>query len=226
MRYGIYGGSFDPIHWGHLLLAETCLRKANLDRVIFVPSGCSPHRAKANQTPGPLRAEMIELAVAGCDEFSVSRFEIEREQTSYTVETVRHFRNALPPDAELFLLVGADMYNDLPHWFEAAEILRNVIPVGVWRPGGPPPHAEVFQDGVTPERLELFRRHIVPMPLIEISSTLIRRAVADGESVRFLLPHPVEALIRSHRLYQGEETLRPENRRERREGGSPRDGIE
>jgi len=204
MRYGIYGGSFDPIHWGHLLLAETCLRKANLDRVIFVPSGSSPHQKKTNQTPGMLRAEMIELAIAGCDEFSVSRFEIEREQTSYTVETVRHFRDSLL-DTELFLLVGADMYYDLPHWFEAAEILKSVIPVGVYRPGGPPPHAEVFQNLVAHERLELFRRHIVKMPLIEISSTMIREAVADGESVRFLLPRPVEALIRSHRLYQTEE---------------------
>jgi len=201
MRYGIYGGSFDPIHWGHLLLAETCLRKENLDRIIFVPSGSSPHRAKANQTPGAVRAEMIELAIAGCDEFSVSRFEIERETTSYTVETVRHFRDSLL-DAELFLLVGADMYYDLPHWLEAAEILKTVIPVGVWRPGGPPPHTEVFRDRVTSERLELFRRHIVKMPLIEISSTMIRQAVAAGESVRFLLPRPVEALIRSHRLYQ------------------------
>jgi len=204
MRYGIYGGSFDPIHWGHLLLAETCLRKANLDRIIFVPSGSSPHRAKANQTPGTIRAEMIESAIAGCNEFSVSRFEIERETTSYTVETVRHFCDSLL-DAELFLLVGADMYYDLPHWFEAVEILKSVIPVGVWRPGGPPPHVEVFQDLVTPERLELFRRHIVKMPLIEISSSMIRRAVADGESVRFLLPRPVEALIRSNRLYMMEE---------------------
>ena len=205
MRYGIFGGSFDPIHWGHLLLAETCLRKANLDRIIFVPSGCSPHRAKAKQTPGELRAEMIELAITGYEEFSVSRFEIEREKTSYTVETVRHFRDSLL-DAELFLLVGADMYYDLPHWYEVSEILKTVIPIGVYRPGTPPPHAEVFQDLVPPERLELFRRHVVQMPLIEISSTMIREAVAEGESVRFLMPRPVEALIRSHRLYHTEES--------------------
>ncbi|MCL2118517.1 MAG: nicotinate-nucleotide adenylyltransferase [Planctomycetaceae bacterium] len=205
MRYGIFGGSFDPIHWGHLLLAETCLRKANLDRIIFVPSGCSPHRAKAKQTPGELRAEMIELAITGYEEFSVSRFEIEREKTSYTVETVRHFRDSLL-DAERFLLVGADMYYDLPHWYEVSEILKTVIPIGVYRPGAPPPHAEVFQDLVPPERLELFRRHVVQMPLIEISSTMIREAVAEGESVRFLMPRPVEALIRSHRLYHTEES--------------------
>ncbi len=202
MRYGIYGGSFDPVHWGHLLLAETCLRKVSLDRVVFVPSGISPHRAKSQQTSGELRAEMIELAIAGCDEFMVSRFEIERDKTSYTVETVRHFRDSLL-DAELFLLVGADMYYDLPNWYAAGEILNTVIPVGVYRPGGPPPHPEAFQNLVSPDRLELFRRHVVKMPQIEISSTMIREAVANGESVRFLLPRSVEALIRSHRLYGG-----------------------
>ena len=205
MRYGIFGGSFDPIHWGHLILAETCLRQVSLDRIIFIPSGSSPHLAKSNQTPGGLRAEMIELAIAGCEEFSVSRFEIEREKTSYTVETVRHFRDSLL-DAELFLLVGADMYYDLPHWFEASEILKTVIPIGVHRHGTPPPHAEVFRDLISPERLELFRTHVVKMPLIEISSTVIRELVANGDRVRFLLPHPVEAFIRSHRLYHTNES--------------------
>ena len=203
MRYGIYGGSFDPIHWGHLLLAETCLRKANLDRVLFVPSGISPHKAKLRQTLGELRAEMIETAIAGCDEFSVSRFEIEQEKTSYTVETVRHFRDSLL-DAELFLLVGADMYYDLPHWFEAAEILQTVIPVGVYRPGGPPPHVEVFQDMLPQERLELFRHYIVRMPQVEISSSMIRKNIANGESTRFLMPRAVESIVRSHRLYETE----------------------
>jgi len=204
MRYGIYGGSFDPIHWGHLLLAETCLRKAHLDRVIFVPSGISPHREKTGQTPGALRAEMIESAIAGCEEFSVSRFEIEREKISYTVETVRYFRDSLP-DAELFLLAGADMYFDLPHWYEVSEILNITVPVGVRRPGDPPPSAEVFRELVSSERLELFRRYLVTMPLIEISSRMIRHAVANNESVRFLLPPAVEALMRSHGLYDTED---------------------
>lgn len=201
MRYGIYGGSFDPVHWGHLLLAETCLRKANLDRVIFVPSGISPHKAKSLQTPGELRAEMIETAIAGYDEFLVDRFEIERDTTSYTIETIRHFRESLL-DAELFLLVGADMYYDLPHWYQAAEILKIVIPVGVYRPGGPPPHVEVFQEMLPTERLELFRRHVFRMPLVEISSSMIRENIAAGESVRFLMPRAVESFIKSHRLYE------------------------
>lgn len=201
MRYGIYGGSFNPVHWGHLLLAETCLRKAGLDRVIFVPSGISPHLAKSGQLSGDTRAEMLELALAGYDEFSVSRFETSHEKTSYTVETIRHFRETLL-DAELFLLVGADMYYDLPNWYEALEILKTVIPIGVYRPGGPPPHVEVFGDMLPPERLEVFRRYIFKMPQIEISSSMIRRNIAESGSARFLMPRTVESYIDSHRLYR------------------------
>lgn len=201
MRYGIFGGSFNPVHWGHLLLAETCLRQANLDRVIFVPSGTSPHKEKQQQLSGETRAEMLELALAGYDEYSVNRFETDRTNTSYTIETLRHFRETLL-DAELFLLVGADMYYDLPHWYEAAEILKIVVPIGVYRPGEPPPHVEVFQDMLPPKRLELFRRHIFKMPQLEISSSMIRSRIAKGESVRFLMPRAIESYIESHRLYR------------------------
>ena len=202
MRYGIFGGSFDPIHLGHLILAETCLQKAGLDRIIFVPSGVSPHKQKRKkQTPGVLRAEMIELAITGINDFMLGRFEIDRDEISYTIDTVRHFRTTLL-DAELFLLVGADMYYDLPNWFQSKELLASVIPVGVYRPGGPPPHPEVFREIVLPERLELFRRYICPMPLIDISSTMIRNAVSNEESIRFLTPRAVETFIKSHQLYQ------------------------
>jgi len=202
MRYGIFGGSFDPIHLGHLILAETCLRKAGLDRILFVPSGVSPHKQKRRKrTSGALRAEMIELAITGVDEFMLSRFEIDRNEISYTIDTIRHFRATLL-DAELFLLVGADMYYDLPNWFQTKELLASVIPVGVYRPGGPPPHPEVFREIVSPERLELFRRYVYPMPLIDISSTMIRNAVSNEESIRFLTPRPVETFIKSHHLYQ------------------------
>jgi nicotinate-nucleotide adenylyltransferase len=201
MRYGIYGGSFDPIHWGHLILAETCFRKLSLDHIIFVPSGISPHKSEQKQLSGKFRAEMVELAITGIEEFSVSRFEIEKDKTSYTAETLHHFRETLL-DPELFLLIGADMYYDLPNWYQSKEILETVIPVGVYRPSSPPPHVEAFQGLVSLERCELFRRYIVRMPQIEISSTMIREAVFNHESIRFLTPHSVEAYIQSHQLYQ------------------------
>ncbi|MDR1492506.1 MAG: nicotinate (nicotinamide) nucleotide adenylyltransferase [Planctomycetaceae bacterium] len=201
MRYGIYGGSFDPVHWGHLILAETCFRKLSLERIIFIPSGISPHKSKQHQISGKFRAEMLELAITGIEEFSVSRFEIEKEKTCYTIETIHHFRETLL-DSELFLLVGADMYYDLPNWRQSKELLETVVPVGVYRPSSPPPHVEAFQNIVSPERYELFRQYIVSMPQIEISSTKIREAVFNDESIRFLTPRTVEAYIKSHNLYK------------------------
>ena len=201
MRYGIYGGSFDPVHYGHLLLAETCRQEAGLDRVIFVPSGQSPHKQKQDRLSGELRAQMLEMAIAGTEEFLLSRFEIERNTISYTIDTLRHFKETLF-DAELFLLVGADMYYDLPNWRSAQEILKIAVPVGVHRPGFPPPHVEVLSELVDNDRLNLFREYIVQMQLVDFSATRIRNHCATGKSIRFQTPRPVEAFIKSHGLYR------------------------
>lgn len=206
MRYGIYGGSFDPVHYGHLLLAETCLREAELDRVIFVPSGKSPHKQTRELLSGELRVQMLEMAVAGTEEFLLNRFEIERDSVSYTVDTLRHFKETLL-DAELFLLVGADMYYDLPNWRCASELLEIAVPVGVHRPGSPPPHVEVLAELVDRDRMNLFREYIVQMPLVDFSATRIRNLCAAGKSIRFQTPRPVEAFIKSHGLYR--ERLEP-----------------
>ena len=201
MRYGIYGGSFDPVHLGHLLLAESCLREARLDRVIFVPTGTSPHKQQKNRLTGEIRAQMLELAIAGVSEFLISRFEIERDTVSYTIDTLKYFKGTLL-EADLFLLIGADMYYDLPNWHEAEEILELAIPVGVHRPGYPPPHVEVLSEVADPKRLELFREYMVEMPLIDISATRIRHHLAEGKSIRFLTPRAVEVFIDSHQLYR------------------------
>ncbi|MDR1960356.1 MAG: nicotinate-nucleotide adenylyltransferase [Planctomycetaceae bacterium] len=201
MRYGIYGGSFDPVHYGHLLLAESGLCGAKLDRVIFVPTGVPPHKQHQKHLPGEIRAEMLESAIAGIEEFLVSRFEIERDPPSYTVETLRHFRSKLL-DAELFLLVGADMYYDLPNWYCASEILQLAVPVGVHRPGYPPPHVEVLSGVTSSERLRIFRDYIVEMPLVDFSATKIRQNCSSGKSIRFQTPHVVENFIHSRHLYE------------------------
>jgi len=201
MRYGIYGGSFDPVHLGHLLLAESCLREARLDRVIFVPTGTSPHKQQKNRPSGEVRVQMLELAIAGVPEFLISRFEIERDTVSYTIDTLKYFKGTLL-EADLFLLIGADMYYDLPHWYKADEILELAIPVGVHRPGFPPPHVEVLSEVAGPKRLDLFREYMVEMPLIDISATRIRHHLAEGKSIRFQTPRAVEAFIDSHQLYR------------------------
>jgi len=205
VRYGIYGGAFDPIHLGHLLLAETCLRQAKLDRVFFVPTGASPHRSgKENyRASAEDRLNMIESAIVGCEEFLVSRYEIDRQETSYTVETLQYFRQSFTlVEPQFFLLMGADMFNDLPNWHEAGEICKLALPLVAMRPDTPAPYFAALNSVTSADRLEEIRHSAVTMPQIDISSTLIRNRVAAGESIRFQVPRSVEAYIGTHQLYQ------------------------
>ena len=204
IRYGIYGGAFDPIHWGHLLLAESCLRQAKLDRVFFVPTGSSPHRSgKENyRAPAEDRLNMIESAIIGCEEFLVSRYEVDRLETSYTVDTLQYFHRAFAlVEPQFFLLMGADMFNDLPNWHEVGEICNLALPLVVTRPEAPPPYFAALGGIVSADRLEEIRSSAVSMPQIGISSTQIRQRIAAGESIRFQVPRSVEAYIASRQLY-------------------------
>ena len=206
VRYGIYGGAFDPIHLGHLILAESCLRQAELDRVFFVPTGMSPHRAgKENyRAPAEDRFNMIESAIVGYEEFLVSRYEIDRQETSYTVETLQYFHRSFTlVEPQFFLLMGADMFNDLPNWHEAGEICKLALPLVVTRPESPPPYFAALGGIVHADRLEEIRQSVVSMPPIGISSTQIRHRLADDESIRFQVPRSVESYIAAHRLYKG-----------------------
>ena len=205
IRYGIYGGAFDPIHLGHLLLAESCLRQAKLDRIFFVPTGTSPHRVGKEDywASAEDRFNMVESAIIGCEEFLVSRYEIDRHETSYTVETLQYFhRSFVLVEPQLFLLMGADMFNDLPNWYEAGEICKLALPLVVMRPESPPPYFAALGGIVSADRLEDIRHSAVTMPQIGISSTQIRGKIAAGESVRFQVPRSVEAYIDSRKLYQ------------------------
>lgn len=201
MRLGLFGGSFDPIHLGHLLLAECCREQCRLDQVWFLPAAVPPHKQGHRQTPGDARAEMIELAVGGHETFYVNRYELDRGGVSYTVETLRHFR-AEQPDWELFLLVGADMLHDLPHWRESGEVCRLATPVAVCRPGESEPDFECFAGLVSRERIDEIRAHQVEMPQVGISSSEIRRRVAQRRSIRYQTPRAVEKYIQTHGLYR------------------------
>lgn len=201
MRLGLFGGSFDPIHLGHLLLAESAREQCRLDRVVFLPAAVPPHKQEQRRTPAPPRVEMLELATGGHEAFEVSRFEADRGGVNYTVDSLRHFRQ-VHPEAELFFLMGGDMLHDLPNWREAGEVCRLAIPVAVRRPGAPEPDFQALADLATPERIELFRQHQVEMPAIGISASEIRRRVAAGRSIRFWTPRAVERYIETHGLYR------------------------
>jgi nicotinate-nucleotide adenylyltransferase len=201
MRLGIFGGSFDPIHYGHLLLAECCREQCRLDAVWFLPAAVPPHKRDRELTPAAQRIEMLELAIAGNPAFSVCRYETDRGGVNYTVDTLSHFREE-DPNRELFFLLGADMLLDLPHWRSAERVCEMAVPVAVHRPGASPIDFECLRAIVSPERIELIRRHQVEMPEVGTSGTELRRRVNLGQSIRYRVPRAVEMYIATHGLYR------------------------
>ena len=201
MRLGIFGGSFDPVHYGHLLLAECCREQLALDEVWFLPAEVAPHKRNAQRSAARHRVEMLRLAIGGHAPFRVSTLEIERGGISYTVDTLAQVRRQ-QPEAELFLLMGADSLEDLPTWREPATICRLSIPVAVRRRNARPPDFHRLAEWVDAERRERIAASQVDMPLIELSSREIRAAVAAGRSIRFRTPRAVERYIEQHGLYR------------------------
>jgi len=208
MRIGIFGGSFDPVHLGHLLLAECCREQCRLDAVWFLPAAVPPHKQQRELTPTGHRVEMLELAAAGHPAFSVCRYEIERGGVNYTVDTLSHFHDE-DPARELFFLMGADMLRDLPNWRDAERVCQLAVPVAVRRPGVDPVDFDGFREIVGAERLELFRRHQVEMPAIGISGTELRRRALRGQSLCYQVPHAVRMYIETHGLYRQPELETP-----------------
>ncbi len=200
MRLGILGGTFDPVHYGHLLLAECAREQCHLDQVWFMPAATPPHKLEQKITPAETRIEMIELAAAGNPRLAISRLEADRGGLSYTVDTLRQLA-AEDASRELFLLLGADSLADLPNWRDPAEICALAIPTVVRRAGQAIDYAPLAPL-VAPERLELFRRHEVEMPLVELSSRELRSRIARGLGIRYRTPRAVEQYIAANHLYR------------------------
>ena len=200
MRLGIFGGSFDPVHYGHLLLAECCREQARLDAVWFVPAAVSPLKEGNQAAPAEDRAQMLRLAIAGHEAFSLSTMEIDRGGVSYTADTLRQLASD-DPSRELFFPLGADALVDLPRWREPDVICTLATPLVVRRAGSPEPNFDALTAIVPPERIEQIRAAQVEMPSIELSSTDIRRRVAERQSIRYQTPRAVEKYIETQGLY-------------------------
>lgn len=199
-RLGIFGGSFDPVHYGHLILAESCREACQLDQVWLLPAAVPPHKRQHALSDHARRVAMLELALAGHPALRVSTLELERGGISYTVDTLTAIRQQLP-DTELFLLMGADSLDDLPHWRDPQRICQLAIPVVVRRAGAPEPDVDILTALVDDRRLEQIRGVQVEMPVIGLSSTAIRQRIAQGQSIRFRTPRAVEKYIETHGLY-------------------------
>ena len=185
MRFGILGGTFNPIHWGHLLLAETARDVLALDRVLFIPARQPPHKSAKGLLPGPVRYEMVQLAVRDHPAFVASDIELQRDDVSYSLETVQILSKQLP-SAKLFLLIGQDMLS--VRW-KGWEELKSLCTLAVaHRPGA-----------AAPRRGKGLRW--LSMPQVEIASSDIRARLKAGRSIRYLVPPAVERYIRQHNLY-------------------------
>lgn len=201
MRLGIFGGTFDPVHYGHLLLAECCREQCRLDQVWFMPAATAPHKLALGVSAAEHRVAMLELAVGGQESLRVSSLEIDRGGVSFTVDTLAELQ-AADAARELFFLMGADSLHDLPTWREPGRICQLATLVIVARPGQPPVDFAPLQMIASTERIEVFRQHLVTMPQIDLASRDIRRRCAAGESIRFRTPRAVEEYIRTHGLYR------------------------
>ena len=200
MRLGILGGSFNPVHYGHLLLAECCREACALDQVWLIPAAVPPHKQGQALAPAKARLEMLELALAGNEKLRPSALEIERGGVSYTVDTLAAI-SAEHPGSELFVLMGADSLGELLTWREPARICELAIPVVVRRRGAPEPDLTVLAGLASDQRLAEIRRVQVEMPVIELSSTDLRERAASGRSLRYRTPRAVEKYIDTHGLY-------------------------
>jgi nicotinate-nucleotide adenylyltransferase len=200
MRLGLFGGSFDPVHRGHLVLADSCAEQASLDAVWFVPAARQPLKPHGPQASDADRLAMLRLAVADRPRFEVSDVEIARGGVSYTVNTLAEL-HAEQPDAELFFLMGADSLADFPTWREPEEICRLATPLVVRRAGSPEPEYNVLANLVSAERLAAIRTSQVEMPAVPISSSQIRELIATGGDWQEMAPAAVANYITEHQLY-------------------------
>ena len=200
-RIGILGGTFDPPHLGHLLIAETARAALGLESVLFIPAGEPWLKSGQRITPATHRLRMVQLAVADNPDFCVCDCEVRRSGASYTVDTLRELRGAYPDSAEWYFIVGSDVLDQFHLWKEPEGILELCRLAVIERPGGPDDGvaalAERFPDAVASGAVVT-----VAGPRVDFSASELRRILAEGQSVRYQVPDAVAEYIKRHDLYR------------------------
>jgi nicotinate-nucleotide adenylyltransferase len=203
-RVGILGGTFDPVHYGHLVIAEEVREALALDRVLFVPAAAPPHKVGLAITPAEDRAAMVELAIAGNPAFAMSRTELDRGGLSYTADTLAELaREAADAGVirELYFILSTEALAGLPTWHDPQRILSLCSLAVVSRPGTPIPSAPELEECFGPAAGRIFPVTTVPLAH---SASLVRARAGAGQSIRYLVPPAVEAYIHEHRLYRSD----------------------
>jgi nicotinate-nucleotide adenylyltransferase len=191
MKLGLFGGTFDPPHIGHLIVADDVMAALDLDRIVFVPTGTHPLKGDRVETPSHLRSQMIRAAAAGAQRFAVDDREMRRVGPSYTVDTITEYSEEFP-NADLYLLIGSDILNEIHRWHSVIRIAELASIVVMSRPDAP----EVFGPASDLETTRVDVTHV------DISSSDIRERVRLGRPFRYLVPEGVYEIIAEHSLYR------------------------
>lgn len=199
MKIGILGGTFDPVHTGHLIVAEEILEELQLDKVIFIPAGEPWMKADRKITPAADRITMVRLAIASNPRFELSTVEVEHPGWTYTVDTLEQLRKGVEKGTKLFFLAGWDSLNTMPKWKEPNRIATMATIVTFPRPGVEEPDMRSLEKSMPGLSKTMIR---LESPVIGISSTDIRKRLATGKSVRYLLPAEVSRYIAEKELYK------------------------
>ena len=201
-KAAIMGGTFDPIHYGHLLAAERVREEFDLDRIFFIPTGNPPHKSYKNRACADDRYKMTAYAVDSNPYFELLDIEVKREGYSYTIDTVNQLKELLSTDYNLYFIVGADNAGDILNWKRAGELLKEIEFIIVTRPGK---WEESFNDDITKIRELGGKVNVLEIPLIPIKSTEIRERIINGKSIRYIVPREVEDYINENGLYKNSE---------------------
>lgn len=188
-RIGILGGTFNPVHIGHLTIAQVVEEQLNLDKVLFVPSYQPPHKSDENVISAPHRYRMVKLAIAGKPKFAALDYEIKKKGKSYSIDTIIFLKKRYPKGTKFYFIIGGDMVPTLPAWKRIDDILKVVSFVAVSRAG-------------YKRRPSKIQVKAVEMQDLGVSSTYLRRRIAGGKSIRYLVPDNVLRYIKKHKLYQ------------------------
>jgi nicotinate-nucleotide adenylyltransferase len=201
-KIALFGGTFDPIHKGHTIVAEYASEYVGAKSVVFIPAHRSPHKQTPPQASVADRIEMISLAIKEKKAFHLSRCELSRPEPSYTLETVNELKAHYGREVQMYWLLGADSINDLPNWYRINELIDKCNLCVMLRAGFDRPDFNNLQDIFGPKRVEKLQQNIIPTPLIDINSTQIRNRIAAGQDVCDMLHPAVLQYIYQKNLYR------------------------
>lgn len=202
-RILLFGGSFNPLHNGHLIVGRAVAERLRVKRVILVPSASPPHKPGHALAPADARLALCQAVAAEDPLFHVDDWELKQSGPNYTLLTIQRFRERHGPDAELFWLIGLDSLHELGTWHKAAELVDACTIVSAARPGFDPPAPEVLARWFSPPQIETLLRHVIEGPRIDIAATDIRARVRAEQCIRYLVPEPVRRAIESRGMYRG-----------------------